>query len=75
MAERGDNPEYLYYQVVPKHHLFMHLIEHGDNPKESWAYLDESEIGHATNMAERLHTRTLNRELMDRYRLLDLVDC
>jgi len=73
MHESGQNPDFLFWRCTPKMHLFCHLIEQGVNPKTYWAYCDESEIGHATRMAERVHVRTLNFELMDRYRILELL--
>ena len=35
------------WHLVPKHHLFIHLIEEGGdtNPRLEWNYSDESEIG------------------------------
>ena len=72
----GKNEGRLYYAVLPKHHIFLHLVESQSytdgNPKMSWAYRDESEIGTATKSAALMHTKTLMHETMDRYRLLTL---
>ena len=58
------------WRIVPKFHMFLHTCEDSiDNPRDSWCYKDESEIGTAVTLAESLHPSTLPFQLMSRYRL------
>jgi len=64
------------WALVPKHHLLIHCVtdqvdKHG-NPRESWAYWDESEIGLAAASCVRLHPSTLHRTLISRYRCTEV---
>ncbi|CAK0863488.1 unnamed protein product [Prorocentrum cordatum] len=59
----------LLWKMIPKHHLFIHLMEHDrGNPKEGWNYGDESEIGVAVDMCTTLHCRTIATEAVRKYR-------
>ena len=40
-----------------------------DNVLSYWTYPDEQEIGVAARLAETVHVRTLNRTLLDKYRV------
>jgi len=59
-----------FWRIYPKFHLFLHVAEDSvDNPRCSWSYNDENEIGEAVDLAEMLHPLTMPKTLMERYRL------
>ena len=64
------------WHIYPKHHMFLHCVEDQvlltDNPRDIWNYGDESEIGSAVLLAETGHPRTLHREIIDKYRVMDV---
>lgn len=43
----------LYWQLKPKHHLFLHLCESGSNPVDTWTYRDEDFGGAMAALARR----------------------
>ena len=62
------------WRMQPKMQLLIHILEEQvgvhDSPRENWCYCDESEIGHAVRVAERVpHSRTLHRTVMRKQRL------
>ena len=61
------------YKFYPKHHLFIHLIEDGifyaDNPRDVWAYADESAIGDAVEVAESCNPLYIIRNVIEKQRL------
>ena len=66
----GGDIHGIHFRITPKFHMFLHCCEEStDNPRNSWAYSDESEIGLATTLAESLHPATMPRVIMERYRL------
>eukprot|EP00959_Pyramimonas_sp_CCMP1952_P039014 817166-Pyramimonas_sp.AAC.2 len=76
-AARRD-PRTPLWRMVPKHHLFVHLLEkqtpEQGNPREGWNYGDEDEIGTAVELASAGHCNTLVLELVRKYRCLYLAD-
>ena len=61
-----------FYRVYPKFHLLCHVIEQGlGTPRDEWCYIDEDEIGDCARAAEVLHASSLQRSLIDRYRVVD----
>ena len=70
LVERLGYTPWKYY---PKHHLFIHLVEHGvrtcGNPREIWCYLDESSIGEAVRNAEANHAKYICRNVIEKHRL------
>ena len=77
MAElNGKHWQYsgwLVWRLYPNMHLLLHCLEDqvsvAGNPRESWCYVDESEIGAAVNVAESVHPSTLHRAVMEKHRL------
>lgn len=64
--EAGDDNTM--WRVYPKHHLFAHLVaEATSNPKGSWNYAMESQIGDATAVARRCSKQHMHRSLLERY--------
>ena len=65
--------EWVMWRLYPKHHLFAHLLESQictyDSPRASWCYADEGEIGKCVAIAEAVHVKTLNKALLEKYRL------
>ena len=63
---------YHMWKICPKFHMLAHTIEDqfstAGNPREVWCYLDESETGAAATLAERCHTSTLHRVIIERHR-------
>ena len=59
------------YKLTPKFHLFLHLVMDGANPRDTWNYWDESEIGHAAQLAETLNVPTLATKLLGKYRTFE----
>ena len=61
------------FKYYPKHHLFVHCCEEGialcGNPREVWAYRDESAIGDAVDVAESCHPCYSIRNVIDKRRL------
>ena len=61
------------WRLYPKMHLLLHCLEDqvsvAGNPRESWCYVDESEIGAAVGVAESVHPSTLHRAVMEKHRL------
>ena len=50
--------------------MFVHCVEDlADSPADSWAYQDEDTIGEAARLAKSLHCMTLQRTLMQKYRV------
>ena len=66
----ADNIELCFWRMYPKHHLMIHLVESGDNPRACWCYADEGEIGVAVKIAQSVHVLTLGKALLDKYRLM-----
>ena len=71
--EAHANMDFLFWQTMPKHHMYLHCVEHqiktAGNPKHHWCYGDEAEIGAAALKAESGHVLGLNRFLVLSYRL------
>ena len=58
------------WRLYPKLHLFGHLVsESTSNPKDSWNYTMESEIGCATELAARCNRLHVHRQLLKRQQL------
>ena len=68
-AHIADALSYVPWKFYPKHHLFVHLVECGLNPRDWWAYLDESSIGEGVCLAESNHARYICRNVIEKYRL------
>ena len=63
-------PNSLLWRLLPKHHLFAHLITDArSNPRLSWNYTMESEIGNAAALAARVSKQHLHRVLLPRHNL------
>ena len=66
----------IYWRIYPKHHIFVHLVEkqtaEQGSPSEGWNYSDEAEIGKAVDVACSTHCLTICRELIRKYRAVDL---
>ena len=64
---------FLVWRLYPKFHLLQHCLEDqvhlSGNPRESWCYCDESEIGAAVNVAESVYPSTLHKALIEKHRL------
>ena len=68
--ERGHDPYGMFWRIYPKFHMFVHCVEElADSPADSWAYQDEDTIGEAARLAKSLHCMTLQRTLMQKYRV------
>ena len=69
----GSYEGFLIWKLYPKHHLLQHVLEGqilvSGNPRESWCYCDESEIGAAVKVAEAGHPSTLHRTVIEKHRL------
>ena len=60
----------LMWSLCPKHHLFAHLVSEADsNPKLSWNYCMESEIGNACPLAASCSKQHLHKVLLRRHAL------
>ena len=58
------------WALIPKHHLLIHVCESAtSNPKLSWNYRDESEIGDAADMAAGCNQSTVSTCMLERYRV------
>ena len=57
------------WKRYPKFHLMMHACESGVCPRSEWAYSDESEIGKASELAERADAGVIGTSLIERYRI------
>ena len=61
------------WRIVPKMHMMCHCLEDcvavSGNPRSSWCYCDESEIGAARRVAEASHPSTLSCAVIDKHRL------
>jgi hypothetical protein len=75
LHDQGLNEWYGRWRVLPKHHMFCHVVDdvHG-NPRISWCYMDEHEIGVAAKSAGSLHPHTLPKIVMEKYRFLNFED-
>ena len=75
-ATHAREEHWLYWRIVPKHHLFCHCLEDQlgkcENPRDHWCYGDESEIGVAAKIVETLRLATIPKEIMNKYRAGDL---
>ena len=58
-----------YWHMYPKHHLFIHVCDVQVNPAALWNYSDEDEIGRAARLARRCHEGSIQRALIERYRV------
>ena len=72
--ESREHPSNMHavWSEYPKHHLMDHLLDDVSsrgNPKESWSYSEESEIGLCAELAGALHPRTVKTMLLQRHRL------
>ena len=62
--ETPENPE------TPLHsEPTRHGSRHAGNPRGHWCYMDESEIGAATRLAEVSQPKTLHRCIIEKHRL------
>jgi len=63
---------WILYRWYPKHHLLLHTLEDqvliAGNPRECWAYEDESTIGEAVKIAESLHASSLHKSVIAKKR-------
>ena len=61
------------WKLYPKMHLLLHILEDqiavSGNPREAWCYADESEIGAAATVAESVHPKTVQKVVIEKYRL------
>ena len=61
------------WRLYPKMHLLLHVLEDQvattGNPRNAWCYADESEIGSASCVAEACHAKTIQKLVMEKYRL------
>ena len=75
LAKIGPTQHWLFWRMYPKHHLILHVCEDQvytiGNPRETWAYGDEHQIGRASDIAGKLHPRTVSKVLMQQYRASD----
>ena len=73
VLEHASPETWTAWRIYPKFHIFVHVCELQialqGNPRWSWCYQDESEIGAAVRCAEHAHPNTLHRALMQKYRL------
>ena len=66
LRSRRTNP--CLWEFIPKHHLLIHICEKAtSNPKLSWNYGDESEIGCCACMARGCNQHALGTCLVERY--------
>ena len=64
--EAGDDS--FFWKLYPKHHQFAHLVANAEsNPKLSWNYALESQIGDAATIAAACNKQHLHRALIERY--------
>jgi hypothetical protein len=66
-----SDPRSVRWRLYPKFHLMIHLCESGENPRDSWNYADESEIGVGATVAEDCHPNTMHRSLIKNYRVFE----
>ena len=59
------------WKLSPKFHLFIHLCEKGENPRDTWNYWDESEIGKCADIAETVHPSRLAVGIIAKYRAFE----
>ena len=57
------------WKCYPKFHLLVHVCESGENPRSTWNYADEGEIGLAAKTAENMHPGTLGTVLIAKHRV------
>ena len=57
------------WTFYPKFHLLVHVCESGENPRSTWNYADEREIGLAAKTAENMHPGTLGTVLIAKHRV------
>ena len=55
-----------FWRLYPKHHLLAH-VNADDNPKSSWLYRMESEIGLAVKVAAGVNVANMHRAFIQRY--------
>ena len=63
---------FLMWRWMPKHHLLSHFeqqILEGGNPAHHWCYSDEAAIGDCVKVAEKSHSNTLHRLVMEKNRI------
>lgn len=65
----STNIRSLRWRLYPKFHLMIHLCESGENPKDSWNYMDESAIGDSAIDAEGCHPNHMHRALIQNRRI------
>ena len=66
-----ESTDYGYWQLQPKHHIFIHLVENSKtNPKKEWNYMDEDAIGHGARQARWQDVPNFNTAWIRRRRLL-----
>ena len=54
--------------LYPKHNLLVHLLDGSTaNPKDEWNYSDESEIGDAIGLAQKVLAQHMSTALIKRY--------
>ena len=67
--ERAATGEGLEWRLYPKHHLSCHVfLDATQNPKWTWAYRLESEIGLAANLAAAVNVQHMHTAFIKRYR-------
>ena len=57
------------WRLYHKFHAFIHICECGYNPRSTWNYWDESEIGDASVLASTCHPLHMAVGVIERYRL------
>ena len=66
----ADDPRGILWRMTPKFHGFIHLCEAGSNPRSTWNYSEESEIGDCARIAEGCHPAKLPARVIEKHRLL-----
>ena len=66
----SENPMSVRWRLYPKFHLMIHICESGENPRESWNYMDESAIGDSASLAESCQPASMHKTLIGNYRVL-----
>ena len=63
------------WELLPKHHLFLHVIEESSvNPRRLWNYGEEDEIGTVAKLAKTVSYIHLETMLMPKYRIVFTLD-
>ena len=67
LRDNASSPALL--RVYPKFHQLIHISEGDSNPRATWNYADESEIGEAAKFAATCNVVSMETECLAKHRL------